>query len=139
MTIDYTTLQRAIQRLKEALDKYEKYKTDAELGDTVRDSLVKRFEFTLEQSLKMIDRTLKETGFSRHQREPRKQLLRTARDEKLISDFEQWNTYVKSRTISAHDYSEDAFNATYITVMQAFYLDTRQLLQTLQDAQQSEY
>jgi len=80
MFLDYTTLENAIIRLEEGIKTYEKYKTDQELKETVRDSLVKRFEFTFEHSLKMMARTLKEQGFDENDLEPRKQLLRTARD-----------------------------------------------------------
>ena len=133
MALDYTTLHRAIKRLKEAIDKYEKYKDDAEFGDTVQDSLVKRFEFTLEHSLKMIEKTLKEIGFSKKQLEPRKQLLRVARDQELIEEFEKWNNYMKSRNTTSHEYSEDTVTEEeYIELIQNFYADVQKLLQNLE-------
>jgi nucleotidyltransferase substrate binding protein (TIGR01987 family) len=134
MFLDYTTLENAIIRLEEGIKTYEKYKEDKELKETVRDSLVKRFEFTFEHSLKMMARNLKEQGFNENDLEPRKQLLRTARDQELIKSFEQWNKYIKSRNITSHEYQENSVaDQEYIDLVMDFYTEVKILLKNMKE------
>ncbi|HAH54300.1 MAG TPA: hypothetical protein DCM02_03180 [Flavobacterium sp.] len=132
MTLDYTTLENAITRLEEGLKTYEKYKEDEELKETVRDSLVKRFEFTFEHALKMLARTLKEQGFD--DLEPRKKLLRLARDEELIKSFEKWNGYTKKRNITSHEYDEDfVASGDFVELVREFYDEVQILLKNMKE------
>ena len=134
MTLDYTTLENAIARLREGLKTYEKYKEDEELKETVRDSLVKRFEFTFEHALKMMARNLKEQGFDDNDLEPRKQLLRLARDEELIKSFEKWNGYTKKRNITSHEYDEDfVASEEFIELVKDFYDEVQILLKNMKE------
>jgi nucleotidyltransferase substrate binding protein (TIGR01987 family) len=136
MTLDYTTLENAIARLKEGLKAYEKFKEDEELKEIVRDSLVQRFEFTYEHSIKQLAKTLREQGYEPAKADPdnKKVLFRTARDAGYILDFQKWNSFNKTRNITSHEYDEEfVASEKYIDFVRDFYDEVRILLKNMKE------
>ena len=93
-----TPLKRALATLEEALA--------APDSGFVRDSIVKRFEYTYEVSWKMMQRFLKR----REDDIPptRRELFREAARLGLIDDPRTWFTFHENRNKTAHAYSEAA-------------------------------
>jgi nucleotidyltransferase substrate binding protein (TIGR01987 family) len=93
-----TPLKRALATLEEALA--------APDSSFVRDSIVKRFEYTYEMSWKMMQRYLKR----REDDIPptRRELFRDAARLGLIDDPRVWFTFHENRNKTAHAYNEAA-------------------------------
>ncbi|MFO1085641.1 MAG: HI0074 family nucleotidyltransferase substrate-binding subunit [Reyranellaceae bacterium] len=93
-----TPLKRALATLEEALA--------APDSSFVRDSIVKRFEYTYELSWKMMQRYMK------HREDDipptRRELFRDAARLELIDDPRVWFTFHENRNKTAHAYNEAA-------------------------------
>jgi nucleotidyltransferase substrate binding protein (TIGR01987 family) len=134
MTIDYTTLENAIARLKEGLKAYEKFKEDEELKEIVRDSLVQRFEFTYEHSAKILAKTLKDQGFAEVSSNLKKTLFREAGKAGYIQDVEKWFLFLESRNKTSHEYDENFVNdEEFIEFIKDFYEEAKNLLENLKE------
>ncbi len=91
-----TELRKALSRLIEALA--------APKNDLVRDSVIQRFEFTVELSWKLLQRFLKSSGVS-EELTP-KSVFREAARLNLVSDPESWIHFINERNLSSHTYQE---------------------------------
>ena len=75
---------------------------------TIRDGVIKQFEFTVDLSWKLLQRYLKhiaqveETAIL-----SKNDIFREAAAHKLISDAERWIRYYKARNETAHTYDMD--------------------------------
>lgn len=95
----------AMNRLQEGLARYETDTTDAQ----IRDGLIQRFEFTYEQSHKMLKRFLEmvlpsseELGVMSFP-----DLIRTGNEQGLLrSDWSSWKKYREMRGKTSHTYDE---------------------------------
>jgi nucleotidyltransferase substrate binding protein (TIGR01987 family) len=101
--IQLLELKRAITRLKEALVLPK--------DDIVRDSVIQRFEFTVELSWKVLQRYLKASGIS-EMLSP-KNTFREAAKLSLITDVEAWLRFVDARNLSSHTYKESLAEEVY--------------------------
>jgi len=104
--LDLTQLNKAISRLREGLDRYQRDVTDIQ----IRDGLIQRFEFTYEISHKMLKRFLKTTSANPVEFDDMsfQDLIRTANVRGLLlSDWPQWKGYREMRSKTSHTYDED--------------------------------
>ena len=92
-----TPLKRALSPLAEALA--------APDSGFVRDSIVKRFEYTYELSWKFMRRHLIWAALE-PEPETRKDLFRAAARAGLIDDPEAWFTFHEARNLTAHSYND---------------------------------
>lgn len=106
MSLDITSLERAIARLEEGRNAY-----DADQANTlIRDGYIQRFEFTYELSHKMLKRYLEATSPS-----PSKidfmsfqDLIRLGSEQELLlSDWSKWRDYRTMRSKTSHTYDEE--------------------------------
>jgi nucleotidyltransferase substrate binding protein (TIGR01987 family) len=105
MKLDLSSLKKAINALNRALNEYEKNPSEF-----VKDSCIQRFEFTYELSHKFIKRYLEITEANPDEIEEMsfQQLIRRATEKGLLlSDWESWKDYRKSRGKTSHTYDED--------------------------------
>jgi nucleotidyltransferase substrate binding protein (TIGR01987 family) len=105
MKLDLSSLKKAINALNRALNEYEKNPSEF-----VKDSCIQRFEFTYELSHKFIKRYLEITEANPDEIEEMsfQQLIRRATEKGLLlSDWETWKDYRKSRGKTSHTYDED--------------------------------
>ncbi len=102
---DIAPYERAIERLKETLARYQ-----ADISDTdVRDSLVHRFEFTYELSPQMLKRYLEYAVGSSEKFNTMAfpDLIRTANEHGLLlGDWLSWKEFRKMRGKTSHSYDE---------------------------------
>jgi nucleotidyltransferase substrate binding protein (TIGR01987 family) len=96
-------LKRAITRLKEALSLPK--------DDIVRDSVIQRFEFTVELSWKVLQRYLKASGIS--ETLSPKNTFREAAKLGIVTDAEAWLRFVDARNLSSHTYKESLAEEVY--------------------------
>jgi nucleotidyltransferase substrate binding protein (TIGR01987 family) len=99
---DLESFKKSLERLKEsaALDK----------TIIIRDSVLKRFEFTAELAWKTIKRFLREKEIDCLS--PR-ECLEEAFKNKLIEDDELWISMIKDRNIIVHNYNEEVSDIIY--------------------------
>ncbi len=106
MTLDLSSLEKAIDRLREGLDRYQLDITDTQ----IRDGLIQRFEFTYELSHKMLKRYLEATSASPRQYDamPFQDLIRSGNEQGLLlGDWLRWRTYRDMRSKTSHTYDEE--------------------------------
>ena len=104
--LDIRSLEKAVDRLREGLDRYQRDTTDTQ----IRDGLIQRFEFTYELSHKMLKRYLEATAASPQQYDamPFPDLIRSANEQDLLlGDWPRWRTYRDMRSKTSHTYDEE--------------------------------
>jgi len=96
-------LKKTLMRLREALE--------VEKTDITRDSVIQRFEFTVELSWKVLQKFLKASGLP----DPLtpKNAIRDAARTKLVTDPEAWIQFINDRNLSSHTYREDLAEQVY--------------------------
>jgi nucleotidyltransferase substrate binding protein (TIGR01987 family) len=100
-------LKRAITRLKEALALPK--------SDVIRDSVIQRFEFTVELSWKVLQRHLRSSGISEVLTP--KNTFREGARLGLINDPEAWIRFVDARNLSSHTYKESLAEEVYASAL----------------------
>ena len=100
-------LKKALYRLKEALA--------VPKSDIVRDSVIQRFEFTVELSWKVLQRYLKSSGLV----EPLtpKNVFPEAAKLGIVKDPEAWIKFVDARNLSSHTYKESLAEQVYASAL----------------------
>lgn len=129
--MDYTQLKTAIQRFGEMLEAYhDNAKRPPLEQEAVQDSLIKRFEYTLEVAWKTCKKHLEEEGFAEAATGSPKVIIRLAAQINLISNPETWFSYLQFRQDTSHDYSSDKAEAT-LDIAEDFYQDVAGLYQEM--------
>lgn len=108
--LDIRSFVKAIDRLQEGLDRYQRDTTDTQ----IRDGLIQRFEFTYELSHKMLKRYLEATSASPDQYDamPFQDLIRSGNEQGLLlGDWPRWRIYREMRGRTSHTYDEEVARA----------------------------
>ena len=109
MSLDLTSLTRAIQALRDAIDvelgAREDATYDARARIVLRAGVIQSFEFTYEQCWKFMRRWLTaNVGRSYVEGVARRQLFRVAAQNQLITDIERWMDAHHARNRTSHTY-----------------------------------
>ena len=130
--MDYDQLKKAIGRLEEMLQAYKDeraQRTELE-QEAVQDSLVKRFEYSLELVWKSCKRHLHEEGFRQADSGSPKSIMRLAAEAGLVNSAENWINYINARQSTSHDYSGE--KATQVlALVDAFLADAVALYEAM--------
>jgi nucleotidyltransferase substrate binding protein (TIGR01987 family) len=97
--------KKALKRLKDALQQ--------EKNEFMRDSVIQRFEFTVELAWKTAKKLMLSSTNS-----PRS-VVREMADEGLIADPVVWFSLIEARNLSTHTYKEDLAEKVYATAKNA--------------------
>jgi len=100
------SLQKAIQRLDEGLERYHRDESDTQ----IRDGLVQRLEFTYELAHKTLKRYLEYGSATPQQFDsmPFQDLIRSGNEQNLLlSDWPRWRQFREMRSKTSHTYDED--------------------------------
>ena len=125
--MDYTQLKTAIERFGEMLEAYRHNDEREPLErEAVQDSVIKRFEYTLEAAWKTCKRHLTEEGFTEAVTGSPKSIIRLAAQRELIDNPEAWFGYLRFRQDTSHDYSSDKADAV-LDIAEDFYGDVTAL------------
>ena len=103
--IDYSSLGKAVQRLKEGLEAL----TREPENSLYRDAVIQRFEFTYGLCASMMKRHLAQTAAVEPEREITfPSLIRTASENGLLrSGWDVWYEFRKARNLTSHVYNEE--------------------------------
>lgn len=103
--LDLTSFEKALDRLKEGITRYEQ-----DISDTqIRDGLIQRFEFTYEISHKMLKRYLEMASPTPEEFDgiAFQDLIRKGNEmELLLNDWSAWKKYREMRGKTSHTYDE---------------------------------
>jgi nucleotidyltransferase substrate binding protein (TIGR01987 family) len=118
MGLDFSSLQNAISQLEKSLEYANSplAKSDSDLFEQLRNSVIQCFEFTYELSHKMLKRYLEETAASPEEIDlgTFQNLIRTGNEEGILrSDWLRWRIYRQARTDSSHTYDKGKAEAVY--------------------------
>jgi nucleotidyltransferase substrate binding protein (TIGR01987 family) len=106
-----SSLSQSIDSLHKAVMVYSELLQDhdatSDLMLTLRAGVIQNFEFTYDQSWKLMKRWLNE-HVDAHLADglTRRGLFRLAAESKLIEDVEKWMEFHQARNLSSHTYSE---------------------------------
>jgi nucleotidyltransferase substrate binding protein (TIGR01987 family) len=129
--MDYTQLKAAIERYGEMLEAFRHNDRRPPLErEAVQDSLIKRFEYTLETAWKICKKHLEEEGFAEAATGSPKSIIRLAAQRELIDHPEAWFDYLRFRQDTSHDYSSDKAEAV-LDITEDFYQDVNRLYQRM--------
>ena len=117
-------LQKAIDRLGEALNDYETVKLDS-----VRDGVIQRFEFCTELAWKTLREHLLDQGYT--DINSPKSVLKTAFADGLLSDEQGWLDILNSRNITSHIYDEKTAGDVFSKIAATYYPLFKDLLNVL--------
>lgn len=100
-------LKKALNRLKEALA--------VPKTDIVRDSVIQRFEFTVELSWKVLQRYLRSSGVI----DPLtpKNVFREGAKLGIVKDPQAWTRFLDARNLSNHTYKESLAEEVYASAL----------------------
>ena len=124
-----TSFERAINSLKEAILEYNKDKNNS----FVRDSVIQRFEYTYELSIKMLKRYLESISSSKNEIDMMSfnDIIRKANIKGLLNgNLETWQKYREMRNITSHTYEEEKA-LEVIGIANNFLYDSEFLLNSL--------
>ena len=133
MSLDFSPLAKAVQRLEEGLARYSSDTSDV----MVRDGLVQRFEFTYELSYKMLRRFLQAASANPAEFDEAdfQFLIRTANEQGLLlGAWPQWRVYRDMRSKTSHTYDEEVA-LKVVAGIPAFLEEAQFLLDQLQQRQ----
>jgi nucleotidyltransferase substrate binding protein (TIGR01987 family) len=125
--MDYVQLKTSIERFGEMLEAFRHNDQRPKLEqEAVQDSLIKRFEYTLEVAWKTCKRHLQEEGFTEAATGSPKSIMRLAAQRELVDNPEAWFGYLRFRQDTSHDYSSDKAEAV-LDIAEDFYADVVKL------------
>ncbi|MDR3179854.1 MAG: nucleotidyltransferase substrate binding protein [Holosporaceae bacterium] len=123
-------LKLAFQTLEEGYKIYIS-NCDKSLSDMLADSCVKRFEYTIETSIKTMKKFLKEIYFVDEKDLTVNNIFRLMEGYGFISSWLQWKNYYQSRNNTTHEYNLSK-SRELLNLIPQYIEDTAFLLRELQ-------
>lgn len=120
----YENLINAVARLEESISDYEKSNMDS-----VRDGVIKRFEFCTELSWKTLREYLIDQGYTEIN-SPRS-VMKAAFADKIIDDEIMWIDIINARNLTAHIYDEKTAQTIYANISTSYIKLFHKLIQSL--------
>lgn len=128
--LDLTNLKNSLDTLKECYSDYSK-QPDKKMQIYIKDSCIKRFEYTYETAKKIMNKFLKKEYDKTEKDLTINNIFREMFGLGLIENFENWVNYREKRNITSHEYD---ITKTYpiIDIIPDFIIDTDILLKNLE-------
>lgn len=127
--LDLTNLKSCLDTLKECYSDYSK-QPDEKMRIYIKDSCIKRFEYTYETAKKIMNKFLKKEYDKTEKDLTINNIFREMFGLGLIENFENWVNYREKRNITSHEYD---ITKTYpiIDIIPDFISDTTLLIENL--------
>ena len=129
--IDLSSLEQAVDRLGEILERYGKEAQDL----AVQDSVVQRFEYTYELAYKTLKRFLEMTSANPAEIDVMsfQELIRTGNEKGLLkSRADTWLSYRDKRNMTSHTYDSTKAGEV-ISIAPKFYEEAKHLLERIKE------
>jgi len=130
--LDLTAFKNAVSTLNEALNEYEKDKTNS----FVRDSCIQRFEYCFDMSKKILIRYLKSISDDPMEidREKISNIIRQAYKLGIVKhSWDEWDIYRENRNNTSHGYNEN-IAIQIVEELPKFYNEIVFLLEKIQES-----
>jgi len=128
--LNLNILKNSFLTLKECYHDYTEQK-DTKIKEYIKDSCVKRFEYTYETAKKIMNKYLKKEFDKTEQDLTINNIFRQMYGLSLISSFENWVDYREKRNDTSHEYSQEKSGAI-IEIIPRFLADTDFLISALE-------
>jgi len=99
-------LEKCINSLKECISDYKK-NSDAKIKEYIADSCVKRFEYTVETSWKIMKKYLKLQYGKSDKELTMNNIFRYMEGYGIIKSWETWKSYYDNRNNTSHEYNNE--------------------------------
>lgn len=128
--LDLSNLKNSFSTLKECYYDYTLQK-DEKMKTYIKDSCIKRFEYTYETAKKIMNKFLKKEYDKTEKDLTINNIFREMFGLGLIENFENWVNYREKRNITSHEYD---ITKTYpiIDIIPDFISDTSLLIENLE-------
>ncbi len=123
-------LKNSLKTLKECYDDYSA-EPDKKIKDYIKDSCIKRFEYTYETSKKIMNKFLKKEYDKSEKDLTINNIFREMYGLDLIKNFENWADYREKRNFTSHEYNEK-YTDSIIAVIPDFISDVEYLINQLE-------
>jgi len=135
--LDTSYLKKCNNALASAFQKLQGYSENDIEHEIYRSAVIKEFEIILEQSGKLLKKTLSPYFLSNKAADQLvfKELFRQAGLHSLISleEVERWLQYRDNRNLTSHNYGEALANQTLVLIPQ-FIIDSARLIEVIDAA-----
>lgn len=126
-------LKNALETLKSCWEVYNQKKDDASISDIVADSCVKRFEYTMETSLKLMRKYLKLVYAKEDKELTVNNIFRLMAGYDMVADWENWKFYYAKRNDTSHEYNIEKAREL-LQIIPQFVADTEFLVNSFDKA-----
>jgi len=127
--LDLSLLQNSLNTLKECYHDYQ-IENNTKMQEYIKDSCIKRFEYTYETSKKMMNKYLKKEYDKTEKDLSINNIFREMYALDLIKNFENWVNYREKRNFTSHEYNEE-HTKEIIKIVPDFISDAEFLLEKL--------
>ncbi len=131
MQISISNLEKALITLDESYEILSNNKNDY-LTTVLEDAVIKRFEYTLEISKKIMKKVLKKFYDKQEEELTVNNIFRFMYGYNYISDWERWRTYHEKRNTTAHEYNLEK-SRKLLGLIPDFLRDTKELIKNLKE------
>ncbi len=128
--LNLNILKNSFETLKECYMDYLSQK-DTKIKEYIKDSCIKRFEYTYETSKKIMNKYLKKEFDKTEQDLSINNIFRQMYGLNLIENFENWVDYREKRNDTSHEYSQAKSNAI-LEIIPNFIKDVEYLINGLE-------
>ena len=123
-------LKNSLKTLKECYDDYSA-EPNKKIKDYIKDSCIKRFEYTYETSKKIMNKFLKKEYDKSEKDLTINNIFREMYGLDLIKNFENWADYREKKNFTSHEYNEK-YTDSIIAVIPDFISDVEYLINRLE-------
>lgn len=128
--LNLTILKNSFNTLKECYNDYT-LQQDTKLKNYIKDSCIKRFEYTYETSKKIMNKFLKKEYDKTEKELSINNIFREMYAIGLIKNFENWVDYREKRNHTSQEYCVEKID-TIIDIVPAFIDDTEYLIKHIE-------
>lgn len=128
--LNLTILKNSFNTLKECYNDYT-LQQDTKLKNYIKDSCIKRFEYTYETSKKIMNKFLKKEYDKTEKELSINNIFREMYAIGLIKNFENWIDYREKHNLTSQEYCVEKID-TIIDIVPAFIDDTEYLIKHIE-------
>ena len=128
--LDLTLLFNSLDTLKESYKDYQA-ETNSKMKEYIKDSCIKRFEYTYETAKKIMNKYLKKEYDKTEKELTINNIFREMYGLDLIENFENWVSYREQRNYTSHEY-DDSHAGEILALIPNFIKDVDFLYEKLQ-------